>query len=737
MPAAAAGVNRQRGRFIFLTAGLALVAAYALSQFFPPATQPAATGANLDLIGRLFPGVPAAWMLMRLACLAVGAACIALATRPADFPRLPPRATESVPLRRAYMIVALAMVATQVTLAAVAGDLPRSLQLTYVALFVLPAATLALGERRKSGAVPHVQREAIVFAAIALLWFAIQVGVGWESPRRASMVDTWDWNPIWAAAQPRFNLINGQVHPGVTALHAVLHGAGILGASGELVPFGWIQTVQAAWLIVAAWALWRTGTLLIGPGTGLVAASALLFSPFGSLAFFGRQPIFFGPLTIGVAMLLALDVHMHRRASSLALLAAVVGVAVTQPITAPYCLAIAALTALSLVRRPWMPLPTLVIPALTLLAAGAALPPLTDLGGMMRRFATSAGSWTALEAVIFGQAIPSAVQAAWEGPVRPLDRMIWAALMPFATPRTPIRLLGDSAYDPVGAALAAVGIAVCLRSWRHNRTALLALASAILAGLISSYDRPSIARMLAMPVMVALLAGVGFEALRRELRRSIDPLLACLPVCAAIALGGIVLFNVTNLTILASSTQELTIRALGNDGATPAAVYLDPMLSVAPEAPTARLPWLQTDAVFADFPRPSVQVIPFAGPSVLKRGDMAVAPLLFWSPALETMEKISADVCGIWPDASIYVIVDRAGLSRVYAANPGLDTWTPHLPPSQWTRSRCRQPTAGGYERSIPSSRKNAAIAPASSSAGLHGAHSLAASRSNGPCIVS
>ena len=100
-----------------------------------------------------------------------------------------------------------------------------------------------------------------------------------------------------------------------------------------------------------------------------------------------------------------------------------------------------------------------------------------------------------------------------------MGRPLASLLSPFASSRTALRLWGDVVYEPVGAALAAIGVAICLRhAWRQRVAALpLALLLATLTpGFISSTDQPSLLRIMGAPVAVALLAAVGSAGCTRR-----------------------------------------------------------------------------------------------------------------------------------------------------------------------------------------------------------------------------
>src|SRR5262249_56684479 len=108
-----------------------------------------------------------------------------------------------------------------------------------------------------------------------------------------------------------------------------------------------------------------------------------------------------------------------------------------------------------------------------------------------------------------------------------------------------MRLCGDTLFEPVGAALAAVGLAVCLRrvTRRGNAALLVVCGLALLpAALSTASDRTSLTRSIATPVAVALLAAVGFESVRAALVDRHRAMVACAATVMSIVLAGIAIF---------------------------------------------------------------------------------------------------------------------------------------------------------------------------------------------------
>jgi hypothetical protein len=303
---------------------------------------------------------------------------------------------------------------------------------------------------------------------------------------------------------------------------------------------------------------------------------------------------------------------------------------------------------------------------------------------MWRDFSGGRGEWTGLESVMLGQRSPFDVVALWEqGRAGPLDVPVAALLAPFAIPRQPIRLWGDALFDPVGAALAAVGLGLALRGARRDpdlRLLLLALAATVAPAFLSSYDRPSLIRLFGAPVPLALLAGVGFAWLQRSLWPA-RPRLAAAAGAAAIAVGGTLLFDAVNPRILRASWLGITIEALATERS-PAAVALA-------HGGPHDLSWLHVGRVAREVPREPLPSLRFEGPESLEHAARAGVELLAWSPALEDDAKVTATVCERWPDAALYVLWDRPHLSRALLARPAGPDWSPALPAGRWERRGC------------------------------------------------
>jgi hypothetical protein len=315
-----------------------------------------------------------------------------------------------------------------------------------------------------------------------------------------------------------------------------------------------------------------------------------------------------------------------------------------------------------------------------------ALPALADFGRMLGDYTEGRGDWIALESVLFGQRSPLDVPALWQsGRAGAIDIPLSALLAPFAIARQPIRLWGDALLDPVGGALAALGLALCARRARREaqaRFVLLVLAAALLPAFVSSYDRASLTRLFAAPVILALLSGVGFRVLQRAFAPGRGRA-AALVVTLCVSLGGTWLFDAANPRILRASWLSIALESLASHRAPrPPAVLLS-------YGGALDLSWLHVGRIASHVPERPLPWLRFDGPPSLAAADEAGAGVLLWSPALEADAGISRAVCARWPRSTLYTLEDRPGRSRARAASLPGTAWAPSLPPTRWSAVRC------------------------------------------------
>jgi len=674
-----------------LVAGGLLVLAYALPLFWPPGPASTAVPPDASLVQRLFPGVPPAWTVLRLAALAVAAVLLSAPRLPG--PRSPLARIATTPLAGLPMrVLALVLAVAGAAAAAWAERLPPTAQLAYLAGLFVPAAVLALGARRTDrGRLDAADAVAVVVVVVA--WVALRLAGDLGSPRVADAVDA--WRDVVAAA--RFvvqgrNLLTDLIEPempGVAAMPFVFQNVPAAQLGLAEVGVRLLQLGQIAWMAVAAAGIALLARMLVGRGVAAVAAATFLFAPYTRLTTLAPLPFLVGPLYAVALALAALGVARRESEAAAALLGPLAGIAIGYPGVVPVVALFGALTPWLLWRtgrRLWAGwaaslagFVAAVVPAL------ANVLSVTRLGGHLRLH----GTVELLDPGLLGQ-LPLGVfeQARAAIRWRPLDVVVGALLEPFANARLAIRLWGDAILDPLGAALLAVGLVTAVRALRRrDRTAPFLLAFYLLAlapAFVSPVDRVDIVHAVAFPVPAVLLAAAAFAGLRRALpwpaaRRWAAPVVALLA-----AVGGSVLFDVVSPRILSASAPGVLFRALAPADADRVVVLDYPPGS----SPDVR--WLFVGPMTAfGGPRP-VGFLPWAG-GELPLDDLAHEgkDLLAWSPGLEADLHATDAICRRRPDAVLYEAWDEARLGRVLLARLDGVEWTPRLPAARWRRTSC------------------------------------------------
>ena len=87
--------------------------------------------------------------------------------------------------------------------------------------------------------------------------------------------------------------------------------------------------------------------------------------------------------------------------------------------------------------------------------------------------------------------------------------------------------------------------------------------------------------------------------------------------------------------------------------------------------------WRYDDEIRTQVPRRPVAVV---HQDELRDHAAPADRLYFWSPAVERSAGMTARLCARWPQAALYTVVDRAGLSSLHAASPAGSGWVPACP---------------------------------------------------------
>lgn len=670
-----------------LAAGLAFLLLYALPLFAPPASPLAdATLVRHDLVTRLFPEVPAWWVLGRLAALVLGAALVASVAPGAGIGLTLARDAVS-PGSRAGRTVALLAAIAHVACVPFIGALSPVGQTLYLCWLAVPALVLvATGDTRASSGRAVPRAVWIALGGIVVAWIAVRTPIGTHSPRLADLVDMWrTFTGLSRLVAQHGNFLVDGIDPqlpGVNSTPLFFQGLPLLQILGRAPTLDWVQTANTLWGAVAGLATGALAARVVSPWAAPVATATVLASSFLLLAQMTPCVVFLGSLSASMVGLAFVNVLVSASPASVAAFGAVAGLAATYPAVAP-ATGVAILVVLwRLATGPRLPASVLATAALSFAAAFLpSVPSPDEFRQMLALYVALDGHAATLQATIFGQT-PSlhGVTTGWQSGLRgTLDIPLAALLSPFATSRMALRLWGDALFDPFGASLAAVGVATCVRYARRQRGAALLLAflaATLVTGFASSTDKPSLYRVFASPVVVALLAAVGFSTMVRAARGVPAPA-AALCVALGIGIGGMALFDRVNPRVLERSAPGLILETIAAPERPHAAIVTDPREDHG---------WQYLGVIAREVPSSPMAVVPVADLETAARGGTT---LFFWSPAVEETAGVSATVCRRWPEAVQYVVRDPSGRSSVRGVQIGGGAWTPALPADRWQASRC------------------------------------------------
>lgn len=673
-----------------LGAAGALVLVYAAPLLWPPGPAPWVPDVHAPLLARLFPGVPPLWVAVRLASLCGAAVLLAGAGLRGLPPPFRAAAVLPAPARADVRLPALAVATLQAAYAPWARTLGPAGQVAYLLALAVPPLLLAVPVAVRWR--PSALRRALPLGLAIVAWAAICLAVDGDAPRVAHAVDGWrgivDIHRFVARGKNLLADLLDPELPGLGAALLVFLGLPLFQAGALPLTNGWMTVFQVLSLAGCATGVALLARRLVGPGVALVAVTVFLFSPYIRFVTLVPGPFLAGPIYATGIALCALAASRRRSEAALVALGAVSGVALTFPGVVPVAGLFVAATLWHL-RRDWRRVWVGLAGGLAAFAA-VVVPAMPEVltPGHMGQHLGGHGVVALLEPALLGQLPVGAFSEARAVQVsRPLDIVAGAALLPFANPRTAIRLWGDAIFDPIGAVLVAVGLVVCLRAARRSpgaRWLLLFSLAALCPAFVSPVDRVDIVHAVTIPVPVALLAAVGFAAVRRQIdwgrwRRGLAT-----GVAIAIAIGGTLLFDVVNPRILAASSMGILFRVLPADAADRVVV-----LDYPPEH-GIDVRWLFTGAMTAlGGPRP-VGYLAYGGGALPAEGLAADGrDIVVWSPGLEQDLGVRDAVCAAWPGAALLEIWDRTGLSRVHAAFRDGAAWQPAA--ARWRREECPQ----------------------------------------------
>ena len=313
--------------------GLVFLAGYVLPLFAPPGPRPLLPPTpDAMLLERLFPGVPAWWVVARLVCLIIGAVLIAGAGD-GPVPVHLIRASRHTQSRRSASsrsatVAALLVALAHALMSPQAGQLTQPQQVGYFAMLGVPTALLWLSARwgrfrtasRRSPRRWGLGRTVLPVGAVLLLWCAIRIPAAMHSPRAATPIDFWlnfQWL-IELVTQNR-NVLTSSSEPGVPNTYMLFVGAPLLGA-GRIAPsLTWVQAFHVVWILGTAATLALLVSLVVGRTAAALAAATLLFSPL--VLMFHLEPAPLGLLTLLTVALVLLTRQIYIDASVTALAA--------------------------------------------------------------------------------------------------------------------------------------------------------------------------------------------------------------------------------------------------------------------------------------------------------------------------------------------------------------------------------------------------------------------------------
>ncbi len=583
--------------------GVLLLSCYVLSTHVPPPAGPAVFHAgDQGFTARLFPGVPSAWILQRLACVAAGA--ILLAFAPGAITAGRRRAT---PAREP-------------------------------------------SEEREGASEPGNVTLPLMLAAG---WILHRLVVSIGSPRTADGIDGIDGYLCYeTAAAAGFDFLGGTCPDGSAMIAGILHGAGLFGRGWLPLNLPLVQVVSAAWTAASAVLVARVIARRIGTPAATVATAVFLWSP--AVLIRPLLPTPFVMTTLTALLLTLADVgHARWSIARAATFGAVAGFATH----VPGLLLLVPLLALAPRRGGRCDARCSSSAAFVFLVVAFA--------GRIGPGAASSWGWptappvlhaTESEAIDTGRVAPLLVAGLKDAAVaRRGDVVLGAALFPLASGRSSSRMRGDSTTEPIGAALATVGLFAALgvaTNRRAARTLLLFGIAACLPAWLMSTDRGASADV---GIVAMLLAAWGFLTLVAMAPAFLRGNAAALVVALVIAASGTRLFDVVTPPLLHPSAAGLALRA---------GAALDQPVGWSPGVSGLSLPYMRV----LSFQLADGRVFGWNPSAVHRRLPEPESPVVLWTPGEQMDRRVSHVLCEERAGRRLYELSDASGHTRLFAA---------------------------------------------------------------------
>lgn len=667
----------------------AFACGYGLPLFFPPPPlDPSAAGAG-GFLARVFPGVPATWVTSRL--LALAFAALALGSQ-IEVRLRPTSNSEAPPSDPKALLLAASIAVLLIVLRPLLAPMSVIAQPIYLAAIFLPGLILIANSWRvRTRPTPARDKFALLDSSIVIgAWFLIALNSAVSSYRTADLVDLWpaiEW--FRSAAVSGGDVLTQSGQAGIANAFMLFQGltAVVLGLVEPTLEF--VQVIHISWIATTAFGLAWLVQRISTPSAATIATAAFLFSPFVLALRLSPSPFGLFMCMAVLALCILAKLRDQPDPAWLAALATVAGLATMSAHLLPLVAIGGLATIVEVLRRQRKPLLAwILVPALCfILAAGPGLPSIDQLQQMHSQYVAVHGDWALLERIVQGQVSPfirGPQENLWSsGASNTLEIAAGAFLSPAMSARTPIRLWGDSLFEPISVLFALGAIASAAMNWRRLKEGrgllgfvLLALLPAAFA---SAFDRTSPTRNLTLPLAMASAAGLGWQAcfVAQRYTRALSWATVIL-----IAGSGLTLFEAVGPKILPASSLSIAVEEAKTDRTQPTPQMFDYGVPY-------EFDWLHVGSVSGMLATPRFDRVVITNANDPLAGASGSATL-FWSPALNEDFQLAARLCETWPNAHLYELRDRTGHSKLFAARPKDPAWQPGLNEERWNRQDCR-----------------------------------------------